>query len=195
TLLLELNKESIARLNSGITDSSEKDKDFIEKVKNLIEQKEKELVGKRFMRGQKQRMKDGNGWGRPPLGYIYNHVTKKIEIDEKFAWVISAIDQMFLEENLGMKAVADKLKEISRGQNGERLNEGLVYRSLLSKAYHGVMEKRIDGETIAIENLYPPLRTEETWRRIQGERNRRRDLYKGSSSGHIDLKYPNRTPQ
>ncbi|OAT84210.1 hypothetical protein A6P54_02630 [Bacillus sp. MKU004] len=143
----------------------------------ILLEKEREIASKRISQGLRNRIKTGRGWGKPPLGYSFNQDTKIYEIDKDFSWVIPAIDKMYLESGMGIKAIADRLNEISQSPDGKRWNASFVHRRLISKTFHGVMEKTLkDGETISIENIYPPLRTEETWWKIQEERKRRRDL-------------------
>ncbi|UTW69902.1 recombinase family protein [Anaerobacillus sp. HL2] len=81
------------------------------------------------------------------------------------------IDKLYLDEQLGMKSIADRLNQVSRTPSGTLWNETLVHRRLVSKAFHGVMEKTFaNGEVIAIEGIYPPLRSNETFEKIQDER-------------------------
>ncbi|WP_064091540.1 recombinase family protein [Rossellomorea aquimaris] len=172
------NKVKIAE-PGNMVDLDNEDDEFISDIKNLIARREKRAVVKRMMRGKRQRMRDGKGWGKAPLGYIFNKETKVYEIDDDWAWVIPTIDEMYLEKNMGMKAIADKLNEVSKTPSGTHWNETLVYRRLVSKAFHGVMEKNFaNGETIAISDIYPKLRTVETWEEIQEEREKRAKVYK-----------------
>ncbi|MEH7239530.1 recombinase family protein [Bacillus sp. JJ1562] len=176
--ILRDNKVKIAE-PGNMVDLENEDDEFISDIKNLIARREKRAIVRRMMRGKRQRMRDGKGWGIPPLGYSFNHGNKEYEIDEEWAWVIPAIDKMYLEENLGMKAIADKLNEISKTPSGNYWNETLVQRRLISKAFHGVMEKNFsNGETISIPDIYPKLRSEETWEKIQKERAKRRKVFK-----------------
>ncbi|WP_421379661.1 recombinase family protein [Bacillus salacetis] len=138
----------------------------------------KEFRSKRIINGLRNRMEMGKGWGKPPLGYTFNHETKVFEIDEVFAWVIPAIDKMYLE-GLGMQAIANKLKELSPIPDMKCWNASFVDRRLKSKVFHGVMEVTFKGgETITIEDKYPPLRSEEAWLEIQEVRKRRRKVSK-----------------
>ncbi|MCT8138591.1 recombinase family protein [Anaerobacillus sp. CMMVII] len=166
----------------SLTDLANEDQEFISDIKNLIAKREKKAIVKRMMRGKRQRMREGKPWGKAPIGYIYNKAEERYELDDKWSWVIPYIDKLYLEEQLGMKLIADKLNEISRTPNGTLWNETLVYRRLVSKAFHGVMEKNFsNGEIITIEGIYPQLRTLETYEKIQEERNKRGIVYKATS--------------
>ncbi|WP_078597150.1 recombinase family protein [Evansella clarkii] len=177
-----------------ITDLGDEDQEFISDIKNLIARREKKSIVKRMMRGKRQRLREGKPWGKPPIGYTYNKETSTFHIDEKWAWVIPMIDRLYLEEQLGMKTIAHKLNEVSRTPRGTLWNETLVFRRLVSKAFHGVMEKKFsNGETIEIENIYPPLRTKETYERIQEERKKRGTIYKATSRRRENLNILRRT--
>lgn len=190
---LRENNVKIAEPGS-ITDLSDEDQEFISDIKNLIARREKKAIVKRMMRGKRQRMREGKPWGKPPIGYIYDKENERFLIDEKWAWVIPMIDKLYLEEQLGMLSIANRLNEISRTPSGKLWNETLVYRRLVSKAFHGVMEKKFsNGEIITIENMYPPLRTKETYDRIQEERKKRGKIYKVTSRKRDDLHILRRT--
>jgi site-specific DNA recombinase len=178
----------------SITDLANEDEEFISDIKNLIAKREKKSIVRRMMRGKRQRMREGKGWGRAPVEYNFNHQTKTYEANEKWAWVIPMIDDLYLNRQLGMKSIGDELNKISRTPTGTLWNETLVYRRLISKAFHGVMEKTFaNGETITIDNIFPPLRTEETWQKIQDERMKRSIQFKATSRQRDDLHILRRT--
>ncbi|WP_064091522.1 recombinase family protein [Rossellomorea aquimaris] len=85
--------------------------------------------------------------GEATVGYTFNRETKAFEIDELFAWVIPAIDKMYLQ-GMGMKAIADRLNELSPIPDMKCWNASFVDRRLTSKAFHGVMAVTFrDGKT------------------------------------------------
>jgi site-specific DNA recombinase len=178
----------------NITDLANEDEEFISDIKNLIAKREKKAIVRRMMRGKRQRMREGKGWGKAPHGYLFNQKTKEYEIDEKWAWVIPMIDNLYLKQQLGMKSIADELNKVAKTPSGNTWNETLVYRRLISKAFHGVMEKSFaNGETITVDNVYPSLRTEETWQKIQEERKKRSGQFKADSRQRNDLHILRRT--
>ncbi|GLC88649.1 recombinase family protein [Lysinibacillus piscis] len=191
--ILRTNNVKIAE-PGRITDLSNEDDVFYSDLKNLIAQREKKTIVRRMMRGKKQRMREGKGFGMAPLGYKFDKTTKKYVLDEEWNWVIPFIDKLYLEEQLGMMAIANRLNEISRTPSGRFWNEKLISDRLTSKAFHGVMEKRFStGEIIVIEDAYPPLRTKETYDLIQLEREKRGTIYKVTSRAKLDLHYLRRT--
>ncbi|MFB4164772.1 recombinase family protein [Alteribacillus sp. JSM 102045] len=178
----------------SVTDLADEDQEFISDIKNLIARREKKSIVKRMMRGKRQRMREGKPWGRAPIGYIYDKANERFVIDDKWAWVIPTIDKLYLEDQLGMNAISNHLNEISRTPAGKLWNETLIHRRLVSKAFHGVMEKTFsNGEVITIENIYPPLRTKETYDRIQREREKRGKIFKVTSRRKDNLHILRRT--
>ncbi|MDP4085097.1 MAG: recombinase family protein [Bacillota bacterium] len=176
--VLRDNNVKIAEPGSMV-DLKNEDQEFISDIKNLIAKLEKRKIVRRMMRGKRQKLREGQGWGKAPLGYKFNKTTKKYELDENWSWVIPFIDDLYLTKNLGMIVIAHELNKISKTPSGRFWNETLVQRRLLSKAFHGVMEKTFsNGETISIDGIYPPLRTEETWKQIQMEREKRKTRFK-----------------
>jgi site-specific DNA recombinase len=178
----------------NITDLANEDEEFISDIKNLIAKREKKSIVRRMMRGKRQRMREGKGWGRAPVEYTFKQQTKTYEANEKWAWVIPMIDDLYLNRQLGMKSIGDELNKVSRTPSGTLWNETLVYRRLISKAFHGVMEKTFaNGETISIDGIFPQLRTEDTWNKIQDERKKRSVQFKSTSRQRDDLHILRRT--
>lgn len=190
---LRENNVKIAEPNN-IVDLANEDEEFISDIKNLIAKREKKAIVRRMMRGKRQRMREGKGWGKAPIGYLFNKKTGQYEIDEKWSWVIPMIDDLYLNKQIGMKSIADKLNEVSQTPRNTPWNETLVYRRLVSKAFHGIMEKTFaNGETITIEDVYPPLRTYETYKKIQEERIKRSTQYKATNRQRDQLHILRRT--
>lgn len=177
-----------------IVDLSNEDEEFISDIKNLIAKREKKAIVRRMMRGKRQRMREGKGWGKAPIGYLFNKKTQEYEIDDKWSWVIPMIDDLYLNQQLGMKSIGDELNKISKTPSGTPWNETLVHRRLISKAFHGVMEKTFsNGETITLDDIYPPLRSKDTWEKIQKEREKRSKQFKATSRQRDDLHILRRT--
>jgi site-specific DNA recombinase len=190
-----LRKNNVKIAEPGrIADLTNADDVFFSDLKNLIAQREKKTIVRRMMNGKKQRMREGKGFGKPPFGYVFNKETKNYEIDEEWAWTVEFIDNLYLNEQLGLVPIANKLNEICRTPSGKYWNETLISRRLESKAFHGVMEKKFkNGEVITIEDMYPPLRTKETYEAIQRMRQKRRDVYRISNKKNEALHLFRRT--
>lgn len=157
-----------------IKDLEDEDDEFFSDLENLFARREKKKIVKRMMRGKRQRTREGKGWGKPPSEYNYDKATGAYSVNQQWSWVIPFIDNLYLKENLSDQAIANKLNEICSTPNGKRWSDFNVSQKLTNKAYHGVMEKTFsNGETISMPDIYPPLRSEETWEKIQAERQKR----------------------
>lgn len=178
----------------NIVDLSNEDDEFISDIKNLIAKREKKAIVRRMMRGKRQLMREGKGWGKPPFEYYYDKKEKVYMLDDNWSWVIPFIDDLFLNKQYGMVTIANKLNEVCKTPTGNLWNEHLIWTRLTTKAYHGVMEKTYaNGETITIEDLYPALRTKETWEKLQYERVKRGEQYKTTSRQRDNLHILRRT--
>jgi DNA invertase Pin-like site-specific DNA recombinase len=168
----QLRENSVKIAEPGkITDLADEDDEFFSDLKNLFAKREKKKIVKRMMRGKRQRTREGKGWGKPPFEYLYDKNTGKHSINEAYSWVIPTIDDLYLKQGLSDEKIAEVLNGIKKPPSGKPWNSQHISKRLTSKAYHGVMEKSFsNGETIVTPGVYPPLRTEETWHRIQLKR-------------------------
>jgi site-specific DNA recombinase len=191
--VLRENKVKIAE-PGHIVNLENEDEEFISDIKNLIAKRQKKAVVRSMMRGKRQSMREGKGWGRGPFEYYYDKKEKVYKIDDNWSWVIPFIDDMYLHLQYGMVSIAKELNKITKTPTGNLWNEHLIWTRLTTKAYHGVMEKTFaNGETITIEDLYPAIRTKETWEKIQQEREKRGEQYKATSRQRDDLHILRRT--
>jgi DNA invertase Pin-like site-specific DNA recombinase len=197
----QLRENSVKIAEPGkITDLADEDDEFFADLKNLFARREKKKIVKRMMRGKRQRTREGKGWGKAPWEYDYDKNTGSYSINEKWAWIIPFIDDLYLgEEGLSDTNIAIRLTEITKTPSGKTWDSQHIMQRLTSKLYHGVMEKSFgNGETIVVENVYPPLRTEETWLKIQAKRKskyqRRAPIYPhilrniSTTCGHCGMK-------
>jgi site-specific DNA recombinase len=191
--VLRENKVKIAEPGS-IVDLDNEDEEFISDIKNLIAKRQKKALVRSMMRGKRQKMREGKGWGRGPFEYYYDKIEKVYKIDDNWSWVIPFIDDMFLHMQYGMVTIANELNKITKTPTGNPWNEHLIWTRLTTKAYHGVMEKTFaNGETISVEDMYPAIRTKDTWEKLQLERERRGEQYKATSRQRDNLHILRRT--
>ncbi|MCY8609944.1 recombinase family protein [Bacillus paralicheniformis] len=152
----------------SITDLDNEDEEFVSDIKNLMARREKRKIVRRMMRGKRQRTREGKGWGKTPMEYNYDKNTGTYSINSKWSWIIPFIDDLYLNKGYSYKKIAKELNKITPTPNGKKWSDTAVKSKLRSKAYHGVMEKTFaNGETISKSDIYPKLRTEETYDRIQ----------------------------
>lgn len=157
-----------------ITDLANEDDEFISDIKNLIAKREKRSIVRRMTRGLRQYTREGKIWGRQPDEYVFDKITKKVKINEAYAWVIPFIDELYLKERLGFAKIANRLNEISNTPNGKKWSPVIVYSKLINPVYHGILQRKFsNGGLIEVEDVYPPLRSKETYIRIRSEMKRR----------------------
>ncbi|MBY0222738.1 recombinase family protein [Sporosarcina aquimarina] len=75
---------------------------------------------------------------------------------------------------MGATAIARELNKICKTAEGKQWTSQQVLSKLKNPAYHGTLQKSFsNGETITVPNVYPPLRTELMYARIQNELSKR----------------------
>ncbi|WP_433958591.1 recombinase family protein [Cytobacillus horneckiae] len=175
------NKVKIAE-PGNVTDLDNEDQEFISDLKNLIAKREKRAIVRRMMRGKRQRTREGKGWGKPPMEYNYDKNTGTYSINEKWSWIIPFIDDLYLNKGYSDQTIAHELNKICTTPRGKLWSDAHVKKKLTNKAYHGLMEKTFsNGETITVEDIYPPLRSVKDYEKIQavrkGKVGRRKEVY------------------
>src|SRR5690625_1925771 len=173
--VLRENSVKIAEPNGTVTDLGNEDDEFMSDLKNLLAQREKKKVVKRMMYGKRQRLREGKGWGVCPFEYYYENDTYHVK--DGWAWTIPLIDDLYLNKRYGYTKIANELNSISKTPTGNSWNEHLIHTRLASKCFHGFQEMEFaNGETISA-GVYEPLRTEETYNKIQEVRKERREQF------------------
>ncbi|MFE3573901.1 recombinase family protein [Lysinibacillus sp. NPDC059133] len=168
-----------------MSDLSNADDEFFSDLKNLLAQRSRrELLGK-MNRGKRQYTREGNVWGKQPEEYDYDSQTKTLSINPDREWVIPLIDRLYLDEKMGLQKIATHLNSISKTAKNKKWTAVQVRNKLRNPAYHGQLRKAFaNGETIIEDNVYPPLRSKETFDRIQ-ERLNQRHTKIGSGEHHF----------
>lgn len=93
-------------------------------------------------------------------------------MNEERSWLIPYIDDLYIEKRLGATAIARELNNFSKTAEGKRWTSQQVLGKPKNPAYHGVLQKSFsNGETITVPGVYPLLRTELMYARIQNELN------------------------
>lgn len=151
-----------------LTDLSNSNDEFFSDLKNLLAQHARRDILRKFMRGKRQFTREGNVWGKQPEEYIYDPATKSLTENKERSWIIEYIDDLYLNHNLGCTSIAKRLNKICKTAEGKEWTSQQVLAKLKRKSFHGVLEKKFsNGETITVEDVYPKIRTEETYNRIQ----------------------------
>ncbi|MDW0112248.1 recombinase family protein [Sporosarcina saromensis] len=157
----------------NIVDLSNIDDEFISDIKNLVAQRSRRDMLRKMGRGLRQRTREGKVWGPQPAEYNYDRTTGIITINQERAWVIPFIDDLYLNKKFGPSAIANELNKRCKTVNGVDWADSQVVEKLKHKSYHGIFEIAFKNETISVPNVYPLLRSEETYNRIQAEIERR----------------------
>ncbi|MEY9976528.1 recombinase family protein [Lysinibacillus sp. RC79] len=168
-----------------ISDLTNADDEFFSDLKNLLARRSRlDLLGK-MGRGQRQYTREGNVWGKQPEEYDYDPLTKTISINPNRSWIIPLIDRLYLDEKMGLQKIATHLNSISKTAKNKKWTATQVRNKLRNPAYHGRLQKSFaNGETIIEDNVYPPLRSKETFEKIQ-ERLGQRHTKIGSGESHF----------
>ncbi|WP_246110945.1 recombinase family protein [Sporosarcina luteola] len=152
----------------NIVDLSNEDDEFISDLKNLLAQRSRRDLLRKMMRGKRQKTREGKVWGKQPEEYHYNKETEEVTVNEERSWIIPFIDSLYIEKGLGANAIAKELNKISKTAEGKLWTNQQVLGKLKNPAYHGVLQKTFsNGETITVPGVYPPLRSELMYARIQ----------------------------
>ena len=153
-----------------MTDLTNEDDEFVSDLKNLLAQRSRRDMLRKMARGKRQRTREGKVWGRQPEEYHYDPVNEVVSINEERAWIIPFIDEFFLKRKIGTTTIAKELRKRCKTAEGKEWTSNHVLEKLKRKAYHGVFERTFgNGETITKPNVYPKLRSEETYNQIQIE--------------------------
>ncbi len=151
-----------------ISDLSNADDEFFSDLKNLLAQRSRRELLSKMGRGLRQYTREGNVWGKQPEEYIYDPYSKTISINNDRAWIIPLIDRLYLDEKLGLQKIATHLNSLSKTAKDKKWSAVQVRNKLRNPAYHGQLKKTFaNGETVSEDNVYPPLRSVETFNRIQ----------------------------
>lgn len=150
-----------------IMDLSNVDDEFYSDLKNIFAHRNRRDIIRKMMRGKRQFTREGKVWGKQPDGYIYVKETSSVVVDENRSWIIPYIDDLLLEQGISATGVASCLNQLCKTPTSKEWTVNQVLQRYKNKAYHGVLEKTFsNGETITVEDVYPKLRSLETFEAI-----------------------------
>ncbi|AJK88531.1 MULTISPECIES: recombinase family protein [Lysinibacillus] len=150
-----------------IMDLSNVDDEFYSDLKNIFAHRNRRDIIRKMMRGKRQFTREGKVWGKQPDGYIHVKETSSVVVDENRSWIIPYIDDLLLEQGISATGVASCLNQLCKTPTGKEWTVNQVLQRYKNKAYHGVLEKTFsNGETITVEDVYPKLRSLETFEAI-----------------------------
>lgn len=166
-----------------VYDYSSQEDDLMSDMLSIVAKQEYVNIKKRLVRGKRASAKEGN-WvgGKTPVGYSYNHKTKKLEPDEN-APVIKKIFEMYLSGKTSTDIERQFELEGILTPTGSKWNKARISVVLANPVYKGTViygktkvskvEKKPSGspkqfktdesEQIVIENAHEPIVSEDVW--------------------------------
>ncbi len=130
----------------------------------------KQLASK-VMGGMIERARQGKHMGRRPLGYQIG--PNGYEIDEEEAKIVRLIFSMYLDQNLGLRAIADQLNSMGlKSLRGNPWSHISVREIIENEVYTGTFV----WSDIRVENNHPAIIDRQTWEKAQARRNRKAQL-------------------
>jgi len=123
--------------------------------------------------GLMQRAKEGKWTGNHVFGY--DNVDKKIEINENEAELIKRIFEMYIEENMGFRKIADTLnKEGYRTKRSRLFGHDYIRRILTNPVYIGVVRHQLKGgkEYYEVKGIHEPIISKELFDKVREKMNK-----------------------
>jgi hypothetical protein len=130
----------------------------------------KQLASK-VLGGMVERAKEGKHMGRRPLGYQIGK--SGFEIHEEESKIVRIIFSMYLDQNLGLRGIADHLNSMGlKSLRGNVWSHVSIREILENEVYTGTF---VWGD-IRVENNHPPIIDRVTWEKVQSRRKRKKEL-------------------
>ncbi|MEM5673457.1 recombinase family protein [Bacillus cereus] len=140
------NSKTLVLTPSKTYDFNNEDQALINNFEMVFANHEFRMINKRMIRGKKQGAKSGR-WtnGTPPFPYVYNRLTKELDVDPDKVKVYELMKKMFLEDMRATYEIAWKLNELGfkTNRNGYWY-ENTVRRILINEVHLG---KVVYGKT------------------------------------------------
>jgi len=130
----------------------------------------KQLASK-VLGGMIERAKQGKYMGRRPLGYKLT--PDGFEIDEEEAKIVRLIYSMYMEQNFGLRAIADMLNRMDfKSLRGNSWAHVSVREIIENEVYTGTFT----WGDVRVENNHPVIIDRGMWDQTQARRKRKADL-------------------
>jgi site-specific DNA recombinase len=184
-----------------VYDFNNDDQDVMTDIEMVFANYEYRMIKKRMIRGKKQGAKAGK-WtnGTPPFPYVYNRITKELEVDPEKEKVYNLMKKMFIEDKKPAYEIAWELNKLGFKTNRNAdWHENSVRRVLTSEVHLGKViygkttgsghknrpnakgvQLKDPSEWIVAEGSHRPLKTEEEHQKILAIFESRRVIPKGT---------------
>jgi DNA invertase Pin-like site-specific DNA recombinase len=189
-LLIEVNRNRVVDYNEMLQNK-------LEAVMNDLYQEGAKMV---LTAGRKKAVAlYGNHLGEPPLGYVYNKETKKLQPNDK-AFIVRKIFELYLEGYSNHKIATILNKLGYRTRKGQIFKGKGVWQILTNDKYIGVqtfgkqewfkdangkkfVKKRPQKDWIVYQNAHEPIISEEKFKTVQLMLDRNRTVPVGARKG------------
>ncbi|WLR56505.1 recombinase family protein [Mesobacillus subterraneus] len=173
--------------SSKIYDYTTQEDDLMSDMQSVVAKQEYLNIKKRLVRGKRQSAKDGN-WvgGKTPIGYSYDHKTKKLTPDEN-APTIKRIYDLYMSGNSSTAIERIFDLEGTLTPSGSKWNKARISVVLSNPVYKGTViygktkvskvDKKPSGsprqlkteenDQIIIENAHTPIVSPEDWEAVR----------------------------
>ncbi|OIU71491.1 recombinase [Rossellomorea aquimaris] len=173
--------------SSKIYDYTTQEDDLMSDMQSIVAKQEYLNIKKRLVRGKRQSAKEGN-WvgGKTPVGYEYDHKTKKLKPDEN-APIIKRIYDLYLSGVTSTDIARQFELEGILTPTGSKWNKARISVILANPVYKGTVIygktkisktsrkpsgaprqlKTDENEQIIIENAHEPIVSVEDWEAVK----------------------------
>lgn len=168
----ELNKMNVAfiSIHDGFDTSTAQGQLQMHILAAFAEYFRKQLASK-VIGGMMERARQGKPLGKIPYGYAMGDSGLVILPEE--AKIIRLIFQWYLEDNMGMRGIADRLNSMTVGTKKNNLWSHVTVRTILeNEIYTGTFI----WQNIRVENAHPAIISKTTYQSAQKRRGRKKTL-------------------
>lgn len=121
-------------------------------ILSVLSEQESKKISARVSSARKQKARRGQWGGEPPIGYVVNATTKKLEIDPDWKHIPKTIFDLYVNEGLGTFKIAVYLNNQGyRSKNGtmwcrETVNQVLRNPAYIGNVVHGKRRNMLQRE-------------------------------------------------
>lgn len=95
-------------------------------------------LSKNVLRGLNEKVKRGEYAGCPPVGYMTNHKTRKLEVNHEQSEYVESAFRLYATGNYSIQDLADKLYDDGlRSNTGKKVYHSAIHKILKNPLYYG----------------------------------------------------------
>lgn len=121
-------------------------------ILSVLSEQESKKISSRVSSARKQKARRGQWGGEPPIGYVVNQVTKKLEVDMDWRHIPKTIFDLYVNEGLGTFKIAVNLNNRGYRSKGgalwcrETVNQVLRNQAYIGNVVHGKRRNMLQRE-------------------------------------------------